>query len=71
MSIDVPSQGDDFIAAVPRPLFQTRIPAFGLAYRAQIAAARAGDRFLLNVGSEASVWPSVTIVLNWTAAISK
>ena len=71
MSVTVDPQADEFRVLVPQPLFQTRIPKFGMAYRGQLVAAKDGRRFLLNVGPESSVWPSVTVVLNWTAALAQ
>ena len=71
MSVTVNPKADEFRVLVPQLLFQTRIPKFGMAYRGQLVAAKDGRRFLLNVGPESSVWPSVTVVLNWTAALAQ
>ena len=70
----VPIAGDaalDVGAAVP--LFQPRLLSAqgGIGFRAQYDVARDGQRFLLNVPREGDAPASITVVLNWAAALKK
>jgi hypothetical protein len=60
----------------PVPLFPTRLAAgtniaqTGFGSKAQYAVAPDG-RFLLNVTADDAVIPPITVVLNWTAGLSR
>ena len=55
---------------IPNPLFQTRVPAGITAYRTHYVASRDGQRFLVNMASDAPA-SHITVVLNWTALLKK
>jgi serine/threonine protein kinase/Tol biopolymer transport system component len=55
---------------VPRPLFQTHVPAGVTSLRTHYVPARDGQRFLLNEVTDAAASP-ITVVLNWTGLLNK
>jgi len=55
---------------IPEPLFQTRVSGHVSANRTHYAAARDGQRFLVNTATDAAASP-ITVVLNWTATLKK
>jgi hypothetical protein len=55
---------------IPEPLFQTRVSGRPTANRTHYAPSRDGQRFLMNVATEAAVSP-ITVVLNWTATLKE
>jgi hypothetical protein len=55
---------------IPKPLFQTRVPAGVIANRTHYVPSRDGKRFLVNMGIDAPTSP-ITVVLNWTATLKK
>ncbi len=55
---------------VPKVLFQTRVPAGVTANRVHYVPSRDGRRFLVNQSGDAAPNP-ITVVLNWTAALTK
>jgi Tol biopolymer transport system component len=55
---------------VPKPLFQTQVPADVSAYRTHYVPSLDGSRFLVNTQSDPALSP-ITIVLNWTAGLKK
>jgi Tol biopolymer transport system component len=56
---------------VPKPLFQTRVAEGVSAQRTHYVPARNGQRFLANVQTADPPSARITIVLNWTAGLSK
>ena len=56
---------------VPEPLFQTRVAEGVSAQRTHSVPARDGERFLVNTQSGDPAPAHITIVLNWTAGLSK
>ena len=50
---------------VPKPLFQTRVPAGVSSYRTHYVPRRDGQRFLVNTQSGDPAPIPITIVLNW------
>jgi serine/threonine protein kinase/Tol biopolymer transport system component len=57
---------------VPKPLFQTRVPAGAIhALRTNYVPSRDGRRFLVNTQSGEATTLPITIVLNWAAALKK
>ena len=55
---------------IPKPLFQTRVPAGVTANRTHYVPSRDGQRFLVNMALDAVASP-ITVVLNWTATLKK
>jgi len=55
---------------IPQPLFQTRVPEGVTANRTHYVPSRDGQRFLVNMASDTVASP-ITVVLNWTAALTK
>jgi Tol biopolymer transport system component len=55
---------------IPKALFQTRVSAGVSANRTHYVPSRDGQRFLVNVASDAAPSP-ITVVLNWTATQKK
>jgi hypothetical protein len=56
---------------VPEPLFQTRVAEGVSAQRTHYVPTRNGGRFLVNTQSGDPAPARITIVLNWTAGLSK
>jgi eukaryotic-like serine/threonine-protein kinase len=55
---------------IPKPLFQTRVPAGVTANRTHYVPSRDGQRFLVNMVLDAVASP-ITVVHNWTATLKK
>jgi hypothetical protein len=55
---------------IPKPLFQTRVPAGVTALRTHYVPSRDGQRFLVNVALGAPASP-INVVVNWTATLKK
>jgi Tol biopolymer transport system component len=55
---------------VPKALFQTRVPAGVTANRTHYVPSRDGQRFLVNMATDAVASP-ITVVVNWTASLKK
>jgi Tol biopolymer transport system component len=55
---------------IPKPLFQTRVPAGVFSGRTHYVPSRDGQRFLVDVATDAVASP-ITVVLNWTATLKK
>ena len=55
---------------IPRPLFQTHVPAGVTPLHTHYVPSRDGQRFLVNEVTDAAVSP-ITVVLNWTGLLSK
>src|SRR5262245_41294993 len=55
---------------IPKALFQTQVPPGVTANRTHYVPNRDGQRFLVNMATDAVATP-VTVVLNWTAALKK
>ena len=55
---------------IPKPLFQTRVPAGVTANRTHYVPSRDGQRFLVNTATDAVASP-ITVVINWTARLNK
>jgi dipeptidyl aminopeptidase/acylaminoacyl peptidase len=51
---------------IPTPLFQTRVSAGVSTLRTHYVPSRDGQRFLVNVVTDAAASP-ITVILNWTA----
>jgi len=56
---------------VPKPLFQTRVPAGVDAYRTHYVPARDGQRFLVNTEIGEPAPNPITVVVNWTAGLKR
>jgi Tol biopolymer transport system component/predicted Ser/Thr protein kinase len=56
---------------VPKPLFQTRVPAGVTANRMHYVPSRDGRRFLVNTQTGDPAPNPITVVLNWTAGLKK
>ena len=56
---------------VPKPLFQTRVPAGVTANRMHYVPSRDGKRFLVNTQTGDPPPNPITVVLNWTAGLKK
>ena len=56
---------------VPKPLFQTGVPAGVSSYRTHYVPRRDGQRFLVNTQSGDSAPIPITVVLNWAAGLQK
>jgi Tol biopolymer transport system component/predicted Ser/Thr protein kinase len=56
---------------LPKPLFQTRVPATVMANHTHYVPSRDGQRFLVNTESGDAAVPRINIILNWTAAINR
>ena len=56
---------------IPKPLFQTRVPAGVTATRTHYVLSRDGQRFLVNAQSGDATPNPITVVLNWTAGLKK
>ncbi len=54
---------------VPKPLFQTRVPAGVSAVRTNYVPTRDGQRFLINTQTSDPPPNPITVVLNWTAGL--
>jgi hypothetical protein len=55
---------------IPQPLFQTRVPAGVTAQRTHYVPSQDGQRFLVNMATDA-VASSITVLVNWTATLRK
>jgi hypothetical protein len=55
---------------IPKPLFQTGVPAGVTANRTHYVPSRDGQRFLVNMALDAVASP-ITVVVNWTATLKK
>ena len=55
---------------IPKPLFQTHVPAGVTSLRTHYVPSRDGQRFLMNVATDTVTSP-ITVVLNWTALLKK
>jgi eukaryotic-like serine/threonine-protein kinase len=55
---------------IPKPLFQTRVPAGVTGNRTHYVPSRDGQRFLVNMALDAPISP-ITVVVNWTATLKK
>jgi Tol biopolymer transport system component len=55
---------------IPKPLFQTRVPAGVNPNRTHYVPSRDGQRFLVNMALDAPISP-ITVVVNWTATLKK
>lgn len=60
-----------FKAGIPKALFDTQTPSFGNPYRSNYEVSANGERFLINMGSEADRSSPITVVVNWTTALSR
>src|SRR5258708_28369707 len=60
-----------FEAGTPKALFQTRVPEGVTPYRTNYVPSRDGQRFLVNTQNAETGPPSITVVLNWRAALKK
>jgi len=66
MAVPVTASGSTFEAAIPVPLFPTRIVSGGVATvtKPQYAVSRDG-RFLINQPGDESTASPITLLLNW------
>jgi eukaryotic-like serine/threonine-protein kinase len=55
---------------IPKPLFQTSVRPGITAYRTHYVPSRDGQRFLINVVTDAAASP-ITVVVNWTTLLKK
>ena len=53
----------------PQPLFQTHVPRTANVYRTDYVPSLDGQRFLINTVAADLPPVSITVVLNWTAAL--
>ena len=56
---------------VPKPLFQTRVPAGVAANHTHYVPSRDGQRFLVNTQTSDPSPSPITVVVNWTSAPGK
>jgi hypothetical protein len=56
---------------IPKPLFQTRVPAGVAANYTHHVPSRDGQRFLVNTQTSDPSPSPITVVANWTAALNK
>ena len=63
--------GDGPSFGIPKPLFQTRVPAGINQLRTNYVPSRDGQRFLINTLTGDPVPTPITVVLNWTAGLKK
>jgi hypothetical protein len=68
MAVSV-GEGPSF--GVPKPLFQTQVPAGVSPLRTHYVPSRDGHRFLINTQIGDPAPTPITIVLNWTAGLKK
>jgi hypothetical protein len=54
----------------PTPLFQAHVPAGVTGLRTHYVPSRDGQRFLVNVSTDAAASP-ITVVVNWTTLLNK
>ena len=72
MSVEVRSTPKTLDLNVPRPLFPARFQWMEIqAVARHFAASRDGQRFLISSATDEAQSASVTVVLNWTAALAK
>jgi hypothetical protein len=69
MAVTVSSGAAPF--GVPQPLFQTDVHAGVNVLRTHYVPSRDGSRFLINTRSREVAPVSITVVLNWPAALKK
>lgn len=55
---------------IPEPLFQTRVAGRPTANRTHYVPSRDGQRFLVNMATDAAASP-ITVLLNWTTTLKK
>ena len=55
---------------IPQPLFQTRAPGGVAAFRTHYVPSRDGQRFLVNMATDAVTSP-ITVVLNWNEELKQ
>jgi Tol biopolymer transport system component len=68
MAVDVNTRGDEFVAGTPQVLFPINLRSL---FGEQYDVAADGKRFLINTPIQQSEVAPITIVQNWTAALSK
>jgi serine/threonine protein kinase len=68
MSVSV-AQGPAF--AIPRALFQTKLPGQGSVYRTNYIPAANGQRFLINRQTGEESGGEITVTINWLAGLRK
>jgi hypothetical protein len=71
MAVPVTTDGTTFSAGVPRALFEVRMPEQTPPYPTDYAVAMDGQRFLINTIVDQPVRPALTVVVNWTAELTK
>jgi hypothetical protein len=72
MAVDVTTNPTTLVVSPPKALFATRIKWMEIQAGARhYAAARDGQRFLINSATDEARSVPVTIVLNWSAALNK
>jgi Tol biopolymer transport system component len=59
------------VPGTPSPLFQTRVPAAGNAYRRSYEVSPDGQRFLVNTMPADAEQPAIHVVLDWRALLTK
>jgi serine/threonine protein kinase len=70
MSVLVPG-GNAFAAAVPTPMFQTRVPLTDNVYRTNYAVTKDGRRFLVNVRQVDAMAAPLTMIINWPGLVRR
>jgi len=72
IAVPVTTEGG-FRAGPPSALFLTDLDPIGLGIsgRNQYVASPSGERFLINQSRPGAASPPVTVLLNWTAALTK
>jgi serine/threonine protein kinase/Tol biopolymer transport system component len=71
MAVDVVTEGPTFTAGVPRKLFDVEIAEHSAPYPSDYAVSRDGQRFLVNTVVDQPVTPTLTVILNWAAALQR
>jgi len=65
------SVASDRAFGVPKLLFQTRAPSGAKAFRTNYVPSLDGQRFLINAQTEEPAAIHITVVLNWTAGLTR
>ncbi len=71
MAMPVTTDGATFSRGVPRALFDVQMPEPTPPYPTDYAVAMDGQRFLVNTVVDQPLRPALTVIVNWTAELTK
>ncbi len=71
MAVPVTTEGTTFSAGVPRALFEVQMPEQTPPYPTDYAVTADGQRFLVNTVVDQPTRPALTVILNWTAELTR